>query len=180
MGRSLIITRWRLSSLLDQCCHHRQELLLISNVSVDDEGSYSCLVKSPLDSATQEWQVLPSPSTSRITITITIIWCHQLCSHKTLHTKVSVVDPPFIIHFTDFRLVLDGEKVVFFLEFDFKSHADFLSGWYLIFPNLFINFDFLIWIRLSCRARHRESPSLMFDGSKRMELRWQRWWWCWG
>ena len=64
----------------------------------------------------------PSPSLSSDVTNFVLI--------KLSITKVSVVDPPFIIHFTDFRLVLDGEKVkaVFFLEFDFKTHADFLSG----------------------------------------------------
>jgi hypothetical protein len=57
-----------------------QELFVIANVSVGDEGSYSCLVTSPLDHATQEWQV-------------------------------AVVDPAFLTHFTDYRLVLEGAAV---------------------------------------------------------------------
>ena len=59
---------------------YHEELLVISNVTKGDEGSYSCLVTSPLDSASMAW-------------------------------AVQVVDPAFITHFTDYRLVLEGQAV---------------------------------------------------------------------
>ena len=40
-----------------QALDYHQELLVIANVTVGDEGSYACVVTSPLDSATQDWQV---------------------------------------------------------------------------------------------------------------------------
>ena len=49
-----IETRW---SKDGESLPYQEELLLISNVTSEDEGSYSCLVTSPLDSATQDWEV---------------------------------------------------------------------------------------------------------------------------
>ena len=88
------------------------------NININININISTAFKSLLDSATQEWEVIfiLLRRTFSSTSTSSSSWSSwstpiTISTNTNIALKVAVVDPPFIIQFTDFRLVLEGDKV---------------------------------------------------------------------